>query len=282
MTPDGSKLLAMLQDPLVNEGGNNDGRRSRNLRIVEFDTATGNSTRQFIYQLEPLADINARIPGTANDFGATAQGRNIGISAIIALNSTEFLVLERDNRGIGVDALVAGQVPPVGSKRVYRIDITGATDVSGVSLANTNTLPVGVNPVTKSTVPFIDIADFLTSAGQIIPEKFEGLTVGPRLNDGGFAILTGTDNDYSVTQNDTNIQFNVCSDANYGNVEQVALGDPCPNNKRLLPGFLYSFKASSTELGNFVPASTTVPESNTVMALLAVGFGSLMVRTSKE
>jgi hypothetical protein len=31
------------------------------------------------------------------------QGRNIGVSAIVALNATEFLILERDNRGIGVE-----------------------------------------------------------------------------------------------------------------------------------------------------------------------------------
>lgn len=84
------------------------------------------------------------------------QGRNIGISAIIALSATRFLVLERDNRGFGAE----NSPPPAtsgvpGSKRVYLIDISGATDVSGISLNGVNTLPANVQPVSKSL--FIDI-----------------------------------------------------------------------------------------------------------------------------
>src|SRR5262249_631419 len=83
ITPRGNKLLGRLPAPLGNEGASNDGRRSQNLRIVEFDTATGQPGRQFIYPLEALADINTRVPG--QPFSATAQGRNIGISSITAL-----------------------------------------------------------------------------------------------------------------------------------------------------------------------------------------------------
>ncbi|MEG3438209.1 esterase-like activity of phytase family protein [Pannus brasiliensis CCIBt3594] len=275
MTPDGSKLLAMLQDPLVNEGSSNDGRRSRNLRIVEFDTATGTSTKQYIYPLEDIAAINARIPGTANDFGATAQGRNIGISAIIALNNNEFLVLERDNRGLGVDTPTTSTILPIGSKRVYKIDISGATDASGISLANTNTFTG--TPVSKTL--FLDIQAALT--GQIIPEKFEGLTVGPRLNDGTYAILAGNDNDYSVTQNGSNVQFNVCTTPDYTSTVQVAIDASCPTGFQLIPGFLYSFKTAPGELANFVPAST-VPEPNTVAALLLTGSGLFLAKIKRE
>ena len=48
-----------MQDPLVNEGSNNDGRRSRNVRVVEFDAASGRSTAQFVYQLESRSVLNA-------------------------------------------------------------------------------------------------------------------------------------------------------------------------------------------------------------------------------
>jgi len=44
----GTKLYGVLQDPLVNEGSNNDGRRSRNTRLVEFAIASGQSTAQYI------------------------------------------------------------------------------------------------------------------------------------------------------------------------------------------------------------------------------------------
>lgn len=289
LSSDGSKLYAMLQDPLVNEGssdGSPDGRRSRNLRLVEFDTATGKSTAQYIYQLESLADINSRIPGTKDDFGANSQGRNIGISSITALNDKEFLVLERDNRGFGVDAvngLVADSTatpPPVATKRVYKIDLTNATNVSTISLANTNTLPTGVNPVSKSL--FLDIAATLSPDNPgdwtKIAEKMEGLAIGPRLNDGSYALLIGTDNDFSVTQDDNSTtQFDICTNANGTSYSNRPIDSGCPNGQKLIPGFLYSFKVSSAELGKFVPPQK-VPEATTTTGLMLLGLSGLWLK----
>lgn len=269
LSPDGKKLYAILQDPLVNEGSP-DGRRSRNLRIVEFDTATGQSTAQYIYQLESLTDINSRVPD--DTFGANSQGRNIGVSAIIALNDDEFLVLERDNRGVGVED-VEGE-NPVASKRVYKISLSGATDVTDISLAGLNTLPSEVTPVTKSTSSFIDIAELLNAQGLVIPEKLEGLTIGPQLADGSYAILMGTDNDFSVTQNeDTNEQFNVCTDGSDDN----PLDGGCPEGASLLPTYLYSFKASSEELKGFVPPAK-VPEPTTTAGLIVLGLSGFWLK----
>lgn len=265
ISPDGSKLYATLQDPLVNEGDQGEGRRSRNVRIVEFDTATGASTGQFIYQLESIDDINDRLPGTDDDFSVTAQGRSIGLSAITALGGNNFLVLERDNRGLGVDNPTASV--PVGSKRVYMISLAGATDVSGISLGGINDLPTGVIPVKKDPTPFIDIAAEIGATGSQIAEKFEGLTVGPRLNDGTYAIITGTDNDFSVTQTGAGEQFDVCTDGTTS--AQVGLGQPCPAGLSLLPGFLYSFK------GGWNIESQSTPEPNTMAGLLLIGLGSI-------
>ena len=277
LSPDGSKLFALLQDPLVNEGGTSaspDGRRSRNLRLVEFDTKTGDNTGQYIYQLEDISTINDRIPGTANDFTATQQGRSIGISAITALNNSEFLVLERDNRGFGVDDPTAAN--PIGSKRVYKINLDGATNVRDTSLAGTNVLPVGINAVSKSL--FLDIADALKTSGSTIPEKIEGLAIGPQLTDGSYALLIGTDNDFSVTQNGSNVQFDVCTDGS-----TIALGSGCPTGSTLIPTYLYSFKASGAELKGFVPpAKVPEPASAIGLALIAVGaFGLKRKQTAQ-
>jgi hypothetical protein len=104
--------------------------------------------------LESIADINNRL-GNTGTFGATAQGRSIGISAIVALSATRFLVLERDNRGMGIDNVANEASGRPGSKRVYLIDISGATDVANISLAGTNSLPGSVTPVSKTL--FFDI-----------------------------------------------------------------------------------------------------------------------------
>ncbi|MFE1745645.1 esterase-like activity of phytase family protein [Coleofasciculus sp. H7-2] len=270
LSPDGTKLYAILQDALVNEGSNEgsaDGRYSRNVRLVEFNTATGESVAQYIYQLETIADINERIPGTKDDFKKNAQGRNIGVSAITALNDKEFLVLERDNRGLGVEDTASSK--PVGSKRVYKINLTDATDVSSISLAGSNMLPVSVNAVNKSL--FLDIADALADAFKVIPEKFEGLAIGPQLADGSYALLLGTDNDFSVTQNGDDVQFDVCTGGT-----QVPIDQGCPAGETLIPSFLYSFKASSAELTGFVPPVKPLekvpePVSNAGLVLLGLG-----------
>lgn len=235
VSPDGAKLFAVLQGPLVNEGSGDDGRRSRNVRIVEYDTATGQPGRQLIYQLDDIAALNTLVPN--NPFSATDQGRNIGISAILALNDAEFLILERDNRGFGVDDPVAAA--PVASKRVYRIGISNATDVSGVGLANTDTLPAGVVPASKTL--FLDIAEALRAANLTIPEKLEGLAIGPHLENGAYALLVGSDNDFSVTQNSSGVQFDVCTDG--ATATRVALNAACPAGQALIPTFLYSFQA---------------------------------------
>jgi hypothetical protein len=261
----GTKAWAIMQDPLQQEGsgGSNPGRNSRNLRIVEYDVATGTSTAQYIYQLESRTDINDRLPGTSNDFSASAQGRNIGASSITWIGGTTFLVIERDNRGVGVDNY-DGTVP-IGSKRVFLIDIAGATDVSGTSLAGTNVLPMGVTPVGKTL--FLDVDFALKAAGVTVAEKLEGLAIGPRLAGGGFALVLVTDNDFSVTQTGSGEQFDVCSAT-----EQVALGAGCPDGTSLLPSYVYSFAVTGEDAKRFDASLFAVPEPSS-WAMLIAGFG---------
>ncbi len=264
VSPDGTKAYAILQDPLVNEGAQNDGRRSQNLRIVEYDIATGTATKQYIYQLESIADINSRIPGTANDFGATAQGRNIGVSSITALADGSFLIIERDNRGLGVDDPTGAN--PIGAKRVYRIRLDGATDVSNVSLAGTNTLPNGVTPVSKTL--YLDVQAALSAAGVNSFEKLEGLSFGRILADGSLSMFLVTDNDFSVTQSGTGVQFDVCTSGPGGTTAQVALGSACPTGMSLIPSMIYGFKVTGADAVGVLP----VPEPAT-WAMMIAGFG---------
>jgi hypothetical protein len=294
ITPDGKKLYAVLQDPLIEEPGPRDGRNGRNVRIVVFDNDTksptfGKSVAQYAYTLELQSRIRARIaavPGSTSSATDPRQGRNIGLSAIVALNRREFLVLERDNRGIGVDNPGGNGIDPatgkifalgvVGSKRVYKITLDNPTDVSGIANLNPTpdgALPAGVVPVTKSSedVPFIDLA-----ANTMLPknnqaEKWEGITIGPRLKRGGHAIVTGNDNDYSVTQlGGTLTQFESYVDfaGNYArcpigaltgcerNGDGVDTGDftfPLPAGYMLLPGVLHSYRASASDLQGYEP-----------------------------
>ena len=186
ISPDGRTVYAMLQSAMLDEGGTNGVVN----RIVAFDTRTAKPQAQFAYRME-----------------GSSQGR--GISALVALNESEFLVLERNNRGLGVDGNLASP-----NKKVFRIDIRGATDVSSINLA---TAAAGsYTPVAKTTTPWLDLASAATldhpslaALGGVSPEKWEGLTIGPRLADGSTLVLAGTDNDYSVTQNSSSVQYDI-------------------------------------------------------------------------
>jgi hypothetical protein len=280
LSPDGTTAYAILQDPLVNEGAA-DGRFSRNLRIVAYDVATGNATGQYVYQLEDLADINGRIADDSKDFAANNQGRSIGASSIVALPNGQLLVIERDNRGLGVED--PNGLNPVASKRVYLIDLAGATDVSAISLAGTNALPAGVTPVSK--LLFLDVQSALEAAGAVVPEKLEGLSFGPWLADGGLSLMLVTDSDFSVTQNSSGIQFDVCTSGVGGVSSQVGLDAGCPAGQSLIPSYVMGFKLSSAEasaLGFSNPAGVPEPASWATMIAGFLVAGSAMRRRRRS
>jgi MYXO-CTERM domain-containing protein len=269
VSPDGRFAYAMLQNGTITDGAVNGGSFDRSLysRILKYDTDTGAVVGQFAYQLE-----------------ATSQGR--GISALVALDENRFLVLERNNRGVGVPN--ANLNSPI--KQVFTIDLTGATDVSNIDLTSTP-LPSGAVAVTKGPL-FINlggIETLLSELGNISPEKWEGLAVGPQLNDGSYLLLAGTDNDYSVTQNGTNTQFDVyfnpnnsnntkraqCDLGTLNNCVQINAGGTVTSTPvtdlsgyTLIPGVLQAWKVSSQDLGGYTPPSQPVPGP---LPLLGVG-----------
>ena len=269
ITPDGKTLYAVLQDPLVNEPGPNNGRNGRNVRIVVFDNDRKSPTyttsvAQYAYQLELQADIRARILAAGGSATTTdpRQGRNIGLSAIIAINKDEFLVLERDNRGLGVDDPAGANV--VGSKRVYRIDVAGATNIATLALpADGNLSAAGIVPATKTGV-FIDLSANPSLPNGKQPEKWEGLTIGPRLKDGSHVIVAGNDNDYSVTQNGSNVQFDIyvnflgastTRDLDSATTLNGVDVGPVPAGYSLIPGVLHAYRASAVDLAGYVTPS---------------------------
>lgn len=250
VSPDGRHVFAMLQSAMLDEGGG-DGVWAR---IVRFDYRSGRAEAQVAYRME-----------------AASQGR--GISALVALNDHEMLVLERNNRGIGVDANLASP-----NKKVFRIDLHGATDITDIDLDTPGAVFTAVG---KQATPWLDLADApiladasLQGLGGVSPEKWEGLAIGPRLHDGSYLVLTGTDNDYSVTQNATGTQRDVYFKPGAGTVSRIqcdigtfnnclsvgsdgAVGAALPagfdfSGYRLIPGVLHAYKASAADLAGYV------------------------------
>ncbi len=263
ISPDGKYSYAMLQSAMLNEGAGN-GVYSR---IVKFDNDTGLAVAQYAYRMD-----------------TAGQGR--GISSLVALGNDKFLVLERNNRGVGVGADIAPA-----DKAVYEIDLAGAADVTNATLPATGAF---AGAVIKSAKKMDLDANTLAALGNKSPEKWEGLTVGPRLANGQYLILAGTDNDYSVTQSGAGTQFDVWFDFSLANPYADSL--QCPigttfncfltngganatwtDTLSLLPGVLHAYSAS---LEGFV---MPMPEPGSwALTLLALGAAATVRRARRS
>lgn len=171
ISPDGTTLYGLMQNALIQDHGLNPGTVDRlgvNNRILKINLVTG-QTNEYVYVVDAI-------------------NRGQGANELLAINDHEFLVIERDNRS-------NLQTPPQAPTRktIYKIDITGATDVSNVESLPAGALPAGVVPVTKTL--FIDLLDPDYKLADTIPEKLEGLAWGPDLPDGRHVLYVVSDND---------------------------------------------------------------------------------------
>src|SRR5262249_47049402 len=145
-----------------------------NTRIVTIDARTG-ATHEYAYEFTNIGTAAKPKFGTASD--------------IVAINDHEFLVDERDGNGLGDNSTAV-------FKKLFRIDIAGAQEVSGISGAAS--LAGKANPKTL----FLDVVAALNAHGirsQDIPAKLEGLAFGPDITMGGetrHTLFIANDNDY--------------------------------------------------------------------------------------
>lgn len=169
ISPDGSKLYGLMQNALIQDGalGAGNARISTGARLVEITLATG-ELREFYYPLDAASN---------------------GLNEILAVSDHSFLVIERDGR-----AGTAAQF-----KRVFKIDIAGASDIRAVKSLPSTGVPADIVPVTKT--PFLDLLDPAYGlAGAGFPEKIEGLAFGPDLPSGQHSLLVTSDNDFMAGQ----------------------------------------------------------------------------------
>ncbi len=181
ITPDEKMLVGIMQSRMYNP--TNAGATNKTLtRIVTFELATGN-TNQYLFKQEINDNSN---------------------SEITALSATEFLVVERDGN-------FSGDGPVM--KHIYRINLTGATDVSGEFDSQNGLLVKGktleanswaelaaanIIPVTKTLA-----VDLINALGDYPHDKLEGLwlidahTLGV-LNDDDFAITSNASKKIAV------------------------------------------------------------------------------------
>ena len=173
ITPDGKRLVSVIQDPLIQDCHHDSENKLVGLynRILDIDLKTG-AIHEFAYALE--------------------DPRN-GVSEILALNDHQFLVLERDSKA-GSEAR---------DKKLHLIDLNGASDIHGLKSLTEQAL---AEEKAQGTSPFIPVQkrpflDILAQGISAIPEKIEGMAFGPDLTDGRRLLILSSDNDFSKTEN---------------------------------------------------------------------------------
>lgn len=190
LSRDGKTLYTMPQSPLMQDGafeptppkpGAEPKRAGHNIRILAIDIASG-ATREVVYVLDSPRH---------------------GVSEIAADEDGSLIVLERDGKG-GSEAKV---------RRLYTIDLAGATDVSNIdalpreaiasSGTSTEAVPGkaagAIRPVRKTLL--LDLMDpAFGLAGPSMPEKIEAVTTGPKLSDGRRSLIVASDNDMKADQ----------------------------------------------------------------------------------
>jgi hypothetical protein len=127
ITPDGKTLVGTIQSTMY-VPTKVLATNTTLTRIVTFDIATG-QTKQYLYKQN----------GGASD----------SVCDITAISSTEFLVIERDGN-FGSQG---------GTKKVYRINIAGASDVNGTDIAAVDGMKINNKALEQSTW------DEITNAG---------------------------------------------------------------------------------------------------------------------
>lgn len=179
------KIYAFVQSPLRNPTNLSNGtlNNSNNTRIVEFDPTT-QAVREFLYILD---NPNLGTPGNT---------RPDKIGDAVAIGNGEFLVVERDDDAIDSDPIEQIE------KKVYRFNLGGATDITGLTdpidlgggvvktvdqMTVTELASIGLVPVQKNL--YVDLA----AAGYNAVEKVEGLAL---VDENTIAVIN--DNDFGV------------------------------------------------------------------------------------
>ncbi|HTI27869.1 MAG TPA: esterase-like activity of phytase family protein [Kutzneria sp.] len=195
VTPDGRTLVGVMQSALQQPDLTKKPSNVTTLRIFTYDLRT-HATHEYLYLLDdPKANSGA-------------------VSEITALSSTTFLVDERD-----------GKVEPNAYKKLFKIDLTGATDVGPKAVgynatkggllvgpnnatidayvgtddtktATADLAKVGITPVAKSL--YLDLGGLVTgldpTGGFFGHDKVEGVATP----DHGRTIVLSNDSDFGI------------------------------------------------------------------------------------
>ncbi len=169
-SPDGSSYFVSTELPLFQDGEVPTADNGSVNRITQYDR-DGNVLAQYAYEADAVPNVPDGALFTIN-----------GVTEILAVTDTTLLLLERGT-------VEAADESYSNNIRLYEIDLTGATDVSGIDAL----VAADYTPVSKRLVEEFDGSDFTV-------DNLETLAFGPDLANGNRSLVIGSDNNFSDTQ----------------------------------------------------------------------------------
>ena len=169
-------LYTATENALYQDGPAASGTTGSNSRILRYAPGANGFTaaQEFVYPVERVA-----VPPTGTNFAVN------GLTELLAVDDTHLLALERSFT-VNDDPTLSGN-----TIRLYEIDLSGATDVSGVaSLASLS----GINPVSKRLIYDFNVG--LGLAPQSL-DNLEGMTWGPTLAGGSRTLVFVSDDNFN-------------------------------------------------------------------------------------
>jgi len=167
-TPDGKYMFVSVEEPRY-EDGPRAGLKDTTawIRIIKYNLQTRQPIAQFAYKLAPIAAA----PVPADGFAIN------GIPDILVLSENQLLIMER-SFSTGVKNCTI---------RLYKADLSHATDVSAIQSLQTDT---HFTPVVKK--PLFNFESLNTYVDNV-----EGMTLGPLLPNGHRSLICVADNNFS-------------------------------------------------------------------------------------
>lgn len=204
VTPDGTRLFAMLQSATVQDTNGSNQQTRNNARLFVYDIVGANReapvlVAEYVVKL-PQIDLNS--DGSGPD-GTAAQ------SEIVALGNTSFLMLPRDGNGLG-----KLNSAPILFKSVQLVDFASATNILGQydsvgeQISPGGVLRNGINAAASAEVINMLHQDDLTKFGlnkdipanaDTLNEKIEGMALVPDISTSAandFFLFIANDNDF--------------------------------------------------------------------------------------
>jgi 3-phytase/alkaline phosphatase D len=182
VSPDLQRLFTATETALIQDGPPATFEAGTRTRILEYAAHGGSyrPAREFAYDLEPVDK-----PPFKSSFFIN------GLVELLAVSRTTLLALER---GFTEDEKKTAAINWI---RLYRITLTGATDISALDSLKGHGEVV---PAAKTL-----LLDLVTVPGlnpDLAPslDNFEGMTFGPRLPDGRASLILVSDDNFQASQ----------------------------------------------------------------------------------